>query len=37
MRNPHTVLAAPQPVISQRLPTERDILELAEMTSYVFD
>jgi hypothetical protein len=37
MRNPHTVLAAPQSVISQRLPTEREILELAEMTSYVFD
>jgi hypothetical protein len=37
MRNPHTVLAAPQSVISQRLSTERDILELAEMTSYIFD
>jgi len=37
MRNPHTVLAAPQSVISQRLPMERDILELAEMTSYIFD
>jgi hypothetical protein len=37
MRNPHTVLAAAQSVISHRLPTERDILELAEMTSYVFD
>lgn len=37
MRNPHTVLATPQSVISQRIPTERDILELAEMTSYVFD
>lgn len=35
MPNPHTVLAAS--VRSQRIPTERDILELAEMTSYVFD
>jgi hypothetical protein len=33
----HAGLAALQPVISQRLPTERDILELAELTSYVFD
>jgi hypothetical protein len=37
MRNPHTVLAAPQSVRSHRLPTEREILELAEMTSYMFD
>lgn len=37
MRNSHTVLAAPQSIISQRIPTEREILELAEMTSYVFD
>jgi len=35
MPNPHTVLAAS--VRSQRVPTEREILELAEMTSYVFD
>jgi hypothetical protein len=35
MPKPHTVLAAS--VRSQRIPTERDILELAEMTSYVFD
>jgi hypothetical protein len=33
----HAGLAVPQPVISQRLTTEREILELAEMTSYVFD
>lgn len=37
MARSHTVLAAPQPVISHRIPTEREILELAEMTSYVFD
>lgn len=30
-------LAVQQSVTSQRLPTEREILELAEMTSYVFD
>lgn len=37
MPNPHPILAAPQLVTSQRIPTERDILELAEMTSYMFD
>src|SRR4029078_4591052 len=37
MPNSHIVLAAPQVVPSQPIPTERDILELAEMTSYVFD
>jgi hypothetical protein len=37
MANQHTVLAARQSVTSQRIPTEREILELAEMTSAVFD
>ena len=35
MPNPHTVLAASGR--SQRIPTEGDLLELAEMTSYAFD
>lgn len=37
MANQHTVLAVEQSGASQRVPTERDILKLAEMVSYVFD
>jgi hypothetical protein len=35
--NPRKVLAVPQSVTNQRLPTEAELLELAVMTSYVFD
>ena len=37
MANPRRVLAVPPSITSRRGLTEREILELAEMTSYVFD
>ena len=37
MAKSHTDLAALQSVTNQRIPTEREVLELAEMTSCLFD
>ena len=37
MAKPHAVLAVKKLAAGQRIPTQREILELAEMTSYSFD
>ena len=37
MAKPHAVLAVQKLVAGQRIPTQREILELAEMTSYSFN